>query len=76
MREHGLQPLTVGATGAQHHSLHFPRSAAQGIGERRNLTALVFAGEGVNLIHDIEPAAGILKRIVTEGEAALAQRFD
>jgi nitronate monooxygenase len=39
-------------------------------------TALVFAGEGVDLIHDIEPAAVILKRIVTEGEAALAQRFD
>src|SRR5580704_11053218 len=36
MREHGLQPLTVGATGAQHHGLHFARSAAQGIGEGRN----------------------------------------
>src|SRR6516164_11235718 len=36
MREHGLQPLTVGATGPQHNNVHFTRAAAQGIGERRN----------------------------------------
>jgi nitronate monooxygenase len=39
-------------------------------------TALVFAGEGVDLIHDIEPARVILNRIVTEAESALAQQFD
>ena len=38
-------------------------------------TALVFAGEGVDLIHDIEPAEVILNRIVTEAESALAQQF-
>jgi nitronate monooxygenase len=38
-------------------------------------TALVFAGEDVDLIHDIEPAEVILKRIVTEAESALAQQF-
>jgi hypothetical protein len=38
-------------------------------------TALVFAGEGVDLIHDIEPAGVILNRIVTEAESALAQQF-
>ena len=36
MCKHRLQPLTVGATGAQHHGLHFARSPAQGFGERRN----------------------------------------
>jgi len=39
-------------------------------------TALVFAGEGVDLIHDIEPAGVILNRIVTEAESALAQQID
>jgi nitronate monooxygenase len=38
-------------------------------------TALVFVGEGVDLIHDIEPAEVILNRIVTEAESALAQQF-
>jgi nitronate monooxygenase len=38
-------------------------------------TALVFAGEGVDLIHEIEPAEVILNRIVTEAESALAQQF-
>jgi nitronate monooxygenase len=38
-------------------------------------TALVFAGEGVDLIRDIEPAGVILNRIVTQAESALAQRF-
>jgi len=39
-------------------------------------TALVFAGEGADLIHDIEPAEVILNRIVAEAELALARRFD
>jgi nitronate monooxygenase len=39
-------------------------------------TALVVAGEGADLIHDIEPAEVILNRIVAEAELALARRFD
>jgi nitronate monooxygenase len=39
-------------------------------------TALVFAGEGADLVHDVEPAGLIINRIVTEAEAALARRFD
>jgi nitronate monooxygenase len=38
-------------------------------------TALVFAGEGSDLIRDIEPAEIILNRIVAAAEAALARRF-
>jgi hypothetical protein len=38
-------------------------------------TALVLAGEAVDLIQDIEPAGVILNRIVTETESALAQQF-
>jgi len=57
-----------------------------GAGERRRYaaaaaagdvdTAVVFAGEGADLIHDIEPAGVILNRVVAEAEAALTQRFD
>jgi nitronate monooxygenase len=38
-------------------------------------TAVVFAGEGIDLIHAVEPARVILERIVGEAEAALARRF-
>lgn len=38
-------------------------------------TAVVFAGEGIDLIHAIEPAGAILERIVGEAERALARRF-
>lgn len=38
-------------------------------------TAVVFAGEGVDLIHAIEPAGAILERVVSEAETALARRF-
>jgi nitronate monooxygenase len=70
------------------HSWHGREDAliAAGADERRRYavaaaagdvdTALVFAGEGTDLIHDIEPAGVILNRIVTEAESALAQRFD
>jgi nitronate monooxygenase len=37
--------------------------------------AVVFAGEGIDLIHAIEPARVILERVVGEAEAALARRF-
>jgi nitronate monooxygenase len=35
--------------------------------------AVVFAGEGIDLIHAIEPAALILGRVIREAEAALAR---
>jgi nitronate monooxygenase len=38
-------------------------------------TAVVFAGEGVDLIHEVEPAAVILERVLREAEAALMRRF-
>jgi nitronate monooxygenase len=38
-------------------------------------TAVVFAGEGIDLIHAIAPAGAILERVVGEAEAALARRF-
>jgi nitronate monooxygenase len=39
-------------------------------------TAVVFTGEGIDLIHAIEPARLIVERVVREAEAALARRFD
>jgi nitronate monooxygenase len=36
-------------------------------------TMVVWAGEGLDLIKDVEPAAKILERLVTEAEAALAR---
>ncbi|HZU91304.1 MAG TPA: nitronate monooxygenase [Stellaceae bacterium] len=39
-------------------------------------TAVVFIGEGIDLIHAIEPARLIVERVVREAEAALARRFD
>lgn len=38
-------------------------------------TAVVFAGEGVDLIHRVEPAGMILERVIREAEAALSRRF-
>jgi nitronate monooxygenase len=34
-------------------------------------TAVVFAGEGLDLIHDIKPAGDILRAIVEDAEATL-----
>jgi hypothetical protein len=39
-------------------------------------TAVVFAGKGIDLIHEIEPAGVILDRMICEAEMALAGRFD
>ncbi len=39
-------------------------------------TAVVYTGEGIDMIHAIEPAAAILSRVVAGAEAALARRFD
>lgn len=38
--------------------------------------AVVWAGEGTDLIHAVEPAGVIVERTVSEAEAALARRFD
>ena len=35
----------------------------------------MFAGEGIDLIHAVEPAAVILDRVMRDAEAALARRF-
>jgi nitronate monooxygenase len=39
-------------------------------------TAVVYTGEGIDMIDAVEPAAKILHRVVGEAEAALARRFD
>jgi nitronate monooxygenase len=39
-------------------------------------TAVVWAGEGIDLIDKIEPAAAIVEQIAAEAEAALERRFD
>jgi nitronate monooxygenase len=39
-------------------------------------TAVVYTGEGIDMIHAVEPAAKILHRVIGEAEAALARRFD
>lgn len=36
-------------------------------------TSVVFAGEGVDLIHDVKPAGTIVQALVREAEAALAR---
>jgi nitronate monooxygenase len=38
-------------------------------------TAVIHAGEGIDLIHAIEPAGEIVARVVADAEAALARRF-
>ena len=38
-------------------------------------TAVIHAGEGIDLIHAIEPAGEIVARVVAEAEAALGQNF-
>jgi len=37
--------------------------------------AVMFTGEGIDLIHAVEPAGEILERVIAEAEAALARRF-
>jgi nitronate monooxygenase len=51
-----------------------PRYAAAAAGDFD--TAVVYTGEGIDMIHSVEPAAQILQRVVAEAEAALARRFD
>jgi nitronate monooxygenase len=45
--------------------------------DRRDFdTAVVWAGEAIDLIRSVEPAGAIVERIVAEAEAALARRFN
>jgi nitronate monooxygenase len=39
-------------------------------------TAVIFCGEGIDLIHSVEPAGAIVERLVADAEASLARRFD
>ena len=39
-------------------------------------TAVIFSGEGIDMIHSIESAGVIVERLVADAEAALARRFD
>lgn len=47
----------------------YAEAAAQGDAD----LAVVFAGEGLDLVHAVEPAAAILARVIREAEAALAR---
>ena len=49
---------------------------AQAVAAEDYDTAVVWAGEAIDLIHAIEPAGLILTRIVAEAETALARRFN
>jgi hypothetical protein len=74
-----LRPHSIGWHGQENALI------AAGADERRRYAAaaaagdvdkaFVFAGERVDLIHEIEPAEVILNRIVTEAESVLAQQF-
>ncbi|HYZ42064.1 MAG TPA: nitronate monooxygenase [Stellaceae bacterium] len=67
---HGREEALAAAGEAER--AHYGAAAAAGdVG-----TAVVFAGEDVDLIHSVEPAGVILERIIREAEAALARRFD
>lgn len=47
----------------------YAEAAARGDAE----IAVVFAGEGIDLVHAVEPAAVILDRVVREAEATLSR---
>lgn len=66
-RWHGREDALVAQADAERR--RYAEAAAKGDTE----TMVVFAGEGLDLINAVEPAAAILERIVAEGEAALAR---
>jgi nitronate monooxygenase len=66
---HGREAALAEAGAAEH--ARYAGAAAAGDPD----TAVVFAGEGIDLIHEVEPAGVILDRVIGEAEAALAQRF-
>jgi nitronate monooxygenase len=58
-------------TQAEDERAHYAEAVARGDAD----IAVVFAGEGIDLIHAIEPAAVILDGVVREAEAALSRRL-
>jgi nitronate monooxygenase len=66
---HGREAELIGVSGE---SARYAAAAEAGDFD----TAVIFTGEGIDLIHAIEPARLIVERIVREAEAALARRFD
>ncbi|HZP19122.1 MAG TPA: nitronate monooxygenase [Bauldia sp.] len=59
------------ATSAETEKARYAKAAAAGDID----VAVVFAGEGIDLIRSIEPAGTVLDRILREAETALARRF-
>ncbi|HEY3908859.1 MAG TPA: nitronate monooxygenase [Stellaceae bacterium] len=59
------------AAAAAHENPRYAAAAAKGDVD----TGVIFIGEGLDLIHAVEPAGVILERVVGEAEAALARRF-
>ncbi|MGH7030095.1 MAG: NAD(P)H-dependent flavin oxidoreductase [Stellaceae bacterium] len=66
---HGNEAALVAA--AAHENPRYAAAAAAGNVD----TGVIFIGEGIDLIHAVEPAGVILERVVQETEAALARRF-
>jgi nitronate monooxygenase len=58
-------------TQAEDERAHYAEAVARGDAD----IAVVFAGEGIDLIHAVEPAAVILDGVVREAEAALSRRL-
>ncbi len=67
---HGREAALAQAAGSEN-----PRYAAAAAAGDVD-TGVMFAGEGIDLIHAVEPAGTILDRVVREAEVALARRFD
>jgi nitronate monooxygenase len=66
---HGDEAALLDAAAAE--SPRYAAAAAAGDVD----TGVMFAGEGIDLIHAVEPAAVILDRIVAGAEAVLVRRF-
>lgn len=66
-RWHGREDALV--AGGEAERRHYAEAAAKG----DPATMVMFAGEGLDLINAIEPAAKIIERIAAEAEAALAR---
>ncbi len=67
---HGYEAALAEAAGRE--SPRYAAAAAEGDVD----IAVIFAGEGIDLIHAVEPAGMILDRVIREAEAALTRRFD
>ena len=67
---HGCEDALEGEAAAE--QARYAKAAAAGDFD----TAVIFCGEGIDMIHTVEPAAAIIERVVADAEAALARRFD